>query len=324
MSKRMSAIGVIILVLLLLFVGVKGRMVASYRSQLYVPTSVTKIDDTYFIMDCWQSRLLYSHSMDKPIEKWNIATEDIAGGHTVASDGELYITEDTEGSRIIVLKKNENSFEEVQTIDGITGRPHYSIYDQETRKFYVLSSGEGTIYVFENEGGMLKMQQKCAFDELQGSYIRSMSIIDSYLYLTAGPAAITKIDYHGDTLAIMDSYSVQEELYNMNYITKIQDYYYCTTNLTGEDQHSGIFRAKNLEDFATGNYEALYDKMGFEGTPYFISFFDDKYYITEVGENGNNGIRSFEINNNEITNVKKVFFFADVSEDSINRWHEKM
>lgn len=298
---------------------------SSYQSRLYVPTSITKIDNTYFIMDCWQHRLLYSDSLNRPIEKWKVATDDITGGHTVASDGELYITEDTEGSRIVVLKKSGGKFKEVQTVDGITGRPHYSLYDMDNKRFYVIAATEGTIYVFKNNEGTLELDEKRVYEELQGSYIRSMTIMDGYLYLTAGSGAISQIDYKNSNMNIVESYQVPEELYNMNYLTKIQDYYYCTTNLTGEDLHSGIFRARTLEDFGTGNYENLYNEMEFEGTPYFISFFDDSYYITEVGEFGNNGIRSFQVDeDNQIYNVKKVFFYSDVIDESVNRKHEKM
>lgn len=296
-----------------------------YKQALYVPTSVTKIDDIYFIMDSWQHRLLYSFDLDTPVSEWSVMTEEITGGHTVASNGNVYVTEDTEGGRLLVFQKEGEDFQKVQTVDGIEGRPHYTIYDDTLERFLTLSSDGGVIHVFREQNGQLELEETWQFQELQGSYIRSMSVIDGYLYLTCGPGYVTKIDYLKESVEIVDTYPVTPELYNMNYIAKINDYFYCTINVTGEDQHSDIIRTKNLESLEEGRYESLYQSMEFEGTPYFISCFDDKYYVTEVGENGNNGIRSFEVTSDDkIQDVEKIFFFQEVSESSRMRKAERM
>lgn len=43
--------------------------------RLYVPTMIQKIDDTYFIIDCWQHRVLYSDKMHNELNKWKILTD---------------------------------------------------------------------------------------------------------------------------------------------------------------------------------------------------------------------------------------------------------
>lgn len=297
----------------------------AYKEALYVPTFVTKIEDTYFIMDCWQHRLLYSESLSTPIAEWQTMTEEITGGHTVAFNGSLYVTEDTEGGRILVFRRDGDGFEKIQVIEGITGRPHYTIYDNTWDRFLTISAEGGCIYVFREQDDQLELESSCQFEELTGAYIRSMNVIDEYLYLTCGPGYITKVEYLDGQLQIVDRYDVTPELYNMNYITKINDFYYCTVNITGEDAHSDIVRTKDLESLAEGQYESIYQDMGFAGTPYFISNFDGKYYITEVGENGNNGIRSFEVTaDDQIQNVEILFFYPDVSESSRMRKAERM
>ena len=317
MKKTKVIIGVIVVFVIGVLLISSFPKEKTYKDVLYVPTQITKVEDYYFIMDCWQHRLLYSDDLDKPISKWKTMTEEITGGHSLAFDGELYVTEDTEGSRILVFKRVGDFFEMTQAIEGITGRPHYTLYDEETKRFYTVTSDGGTLHSFVNNEGTIVLESTLQFEELLGSYVRSLSIIDGYMYLTCGPGYISKVDYRAEEWQIVERYPVTPELYNMNFFTKIGDYYYCTINVTGEAQISEIVRAKNLEDFATGNYESVYEHMAFAGTPYYISFFDGKYFITEVGEFGNNGIRSFEVEEDgEITNVEILFFYKDVLEDS--------
>lgn len=325
MKKNKAIFGLIIIIVIVALVIIAQPKEKTYKDVLYVPTQITKIEEYYFIMDCWQHRLLYSDNLDKPISKWKIMTEEITGGHSLAYDGELYVTEDTEGSRMLVFKRVGDSFEMTQAIEGITGRPHYTIYDEDTKRFYTVTSNGGTLHSFVNKGGILELESTVQFEELANSYVRSLNIIDGYMYLTCGPGYISKVDYHAENWQIVERYPVTPELYNMNFFTKIGEYYYCTINITGEELVSEIVRAKNIEDFAIGNYESVYEQMGFDGTPYYISFFDGKYFITEVGEFGNNGVRSFEVGEDgEITNVETIFFYEDVLEDSKVRKAERM
>lgn len=324
MNKKI-VVGCLICIIFVIIFWVSIPKEKTYKDVLYVPTQITKIEDYYFIMDCWQNRLLYSKDINKPISKWKTMTEETTGGHTLAYDGELYVTEDTEGSRMLVFKRVGNSFEMTQAIDGITGRPHYTLYDEVTERFYTVTSNGGTLHTFVNDGGSLTLESTIQFEELVGSYVRSLSIIDGYMYLTCGPGYISKVDYLAEKWEIVERYPVAPELYNMNYFTKIGEYYYCTINVTGEALKSEIVRVKDLIDLSTGSYESVYQKMEFAGTPYYINFFDDKYFITEVGEFGNNGIRSFEVDENgEIRNVEKIFFFEEVLEDSKTRRAERM
>lgn len=46
---------------------------------LYTPTMITKIEDTYYIEDCWYHRILYNDSVEPPISKWKVLTDDIWG-----------------------------------------------------------------------------------------------------------------------------------------------------------------------------------------------------------------------------------------------------
>ena len=67
---------------------------------------INKIGNEYFIVDCWHHRIIYNDNLNDEISKWKTLTDEIIGGHSIASDGEVYICDDTDGRKIRVLKKN--------------------------------------------------------------------------------------------------------------------------------------------------------------------------------------------------------------------------
>lgn len=80
----------------------------SWEDRLYVPTMIQKCEGTYFIVDCWNSRILYADHCSKNLKDWSVLQDDAdayLGGHTVASDGELYMFDKTDMSQILVCKK---------------------------------------------------------------------------------------------------------------------------------------------------------------------------------------------------------------------------
>lgn len=91
---KVFVIAGIILILLVstsVYFGKQREEHNKWRNRLYVPTMIEKIDNQYFIVDCWNHRVLYNDSLDKDIENWNTLTdENYKGGHIIASDGELY------------------------------------------------------------------------------------------------------------------------------------------------------------------------------------------------------------------------------------------
>lgn len=302
-----------------------------WEERLYVPTMINKVGDTYFIVDCWHHRVLYSEQLEKNIENWNVLTDDsYVGGHTICSDGELIVLDNTDGSSILVYKNTETLFSEkkyqlIQTIDNITGRPHYVTYDSENECFYVIASIEGTIHVLKNNGGYLELLRSDNLNEISNSYVRSISIIDGCLYTVSGPNYIYKYRISQDGFELEESYSVPGELSGMNQITKIEDYYYITVNtgVTGSVDETTIIRTKNLASLYNKEYENLYDTFGFIGQPYFITYVDDEYYITEISENHGNGIKKFSVQNNEIVNIESIYYYDDVTQSSKQRYQKK-
>lgn len=296
----------------------------SYQNFLYTPTMINKINELYFIVDCWHSRILYSEDLNRPISDWNLMTDDIVGGHTIASDGEIFIIDDTERNSIKVLNYTGSEFIEKQVINNIEGRPHYVLYDSQNSEFYVLSSLTGTIYVFKNVQGELLQVEKREIPELTNTYVRSMSIIDGYMYLPTNAGKIIKVDYQHNSWKVVDTFEVPNELFNMNYVTKIEDYWYITiySDVNGDTGKSNIVRTKDLKSIYQGDYQSIYDELDFHGTPYFINAFDGQFFVTEIDKS--NGIHSFDVYNNKISNQKLCFFWKTVKPDSLLRKKIKM
>ena len=70
---------------------------------LSVPTYITKVDENYFIVDCYHNQVVYHDNLADPLYQWQVMTDDITMGHTLASDGEVYLIDDTENNRILVI-----------------------------------------------------------------------------------------------------------------------------------------------------------------------------------------------------------------------------
>ena len=63
----------------------------SWESRLYTPTMIQKIDDTYFISDCWHNRIIYSKKISASIKRWKTLSDDVFGGHTLAYSGKFVL-----------------------------------------------------------------------------------------------------------------------------------------------------------------------------------------------------------------------------------------
>ncbi|OOM78986.1 hypothetical protein CLPUN_17130 [Clostridium puniceum] len=295
---------------------------SEWKTDLYTPTMIQKINDTYFIVDCWHHRIIYNNNLTDNITKWNTLTDEIKGGHTIASDGQVYLTDDTDNSLIRVFVKNGTTFNQIQALENIDARPHYILYDETTKYFYCISSGSGKMWTLKNENGVVKIVNTFVINEITNSYVRSFNIIDGYMYLSSGPGYIYKVKYDDLSYKVIDKYQVPPDMIGMNYITKIADYFYISsyTNSKGEIAPKFV-RIKDLKDLESNKYENLYDKFDFKGTPYYISSFDNKYFIAEI--DASSGIKSFEVNNNEISNIQTLYYFEGHSNSSEERKQSK-
>ena len=275
---------------------------------LKVPTYITNIDGLYFIVDCYNDQVIYNDDLEDDICYWSVMTKDIKMGHTVASDGEVYLIDDTENNRILIMEKDVNKegkpyFYPTQEFKNIGVRPHYIIYNKEDKTFYAWSSMTGQMYLFKKDKDSDKvfLTDIKSIDELNGFYVRSFTIMGDEIYFVSGNKNIIVADLK--TFKIKQRYPVPDELFGMIQLEKIEDYYYITisTDITGSQDAATLIRTKDLNSLINGDYEDVYDKFIGGGTPYAITKIGEDYYLCEH-RLPEHSIWKFNVENNEIIN----------------------
>ncbi|MGN0365465.1 MAG: hypothetical protein ACI4E5_05935 [Suilimivivens sp.] len=280
---------------------------------LSVPTYITKVEDTYFIVDCYNNQVIYNDNLTDPLYEWHVMTNDISMGHTLASDGTVYLIDDTENNRILVMEKMQNDngqtvFVPTQEFLNIGDRPHYIIYDEYTDTFYAWSSESGEMFLFRRTERDTRMYltEIRSIPSLAGVYVRSFTIIEDDIYFVSGNSSIIKADLY--SFEIEKEYPVPDQIAGMIQLTKIEDYYYITvsTDITGNQDYATMLRVKELEDLSSGKYEDVYSNFIGGGTPYYITQIDNIWYLTEHRIPGHS-IWSFRVEGNTITNVTPIY-----------------
>lgn len=283
------------------------------NAALNVPTYITKVEDTYFIVDCYNNQVIYHDNLTDPLYEWQIMTKDISMGHTLASDGLVYLIDDTESNRVLVMEKEQNEngqtiYVPTQEFRDIGNRPHFIVYDAYTDTFYVWSSQSGEMYLFRHPEGDSRMYltEVRSIPSLAGVYVRSFTIMEDRIYFVSGNSSIIEADLY--SFKVKKEYPVPPEMAGMIQLVRIQDYYYITisTDSTGNQDYAGMIRVKDLKDLSKGAYEDIYSYFIGGGTPYYMTMIDDCWYLTEHRLPGHS-IWRFQVVDNEITNVTSIY-----------------
>ena len=277
-------------------------------SSLSVPSCITRIGEDYFIVDTYHDQIICSDSLTRPLTEWRVVTDQITRGHTIAGDGTVYLADDTENNRVLVLEKKDGKFLLTQEFAAIGTRPHYVVYDEKTERFYAYSSMTGELYVFRRlkDSSQVVLEDIRSIEKLNGVYVRSFTIMGDEIYFVSGNSTIIRAKLKD--LSILEEYPVPAEIAGMIQLEKIQDYYYITvsTDAAGSQDYATILRTSDLHALASGEYEDIYSYFVGGGTPYYMGSFDGHYYLTEHRIPGCS-IWQFDVIENEITNVTLLY-----------------
>lgn len=280
---------------------------------LSVPTYVTKIGAEYFIVDCYHNQVIYHDNLTDPLSAWSVMTGDLNMGHTVAGDGRVYLLDDTENNRILIMERrlnrqNQPVFVPIGEFTGIGRRPHYIVYDPNTATFYAWSSMTGEMYLFcrDPDGTAVRLTGIRAIPALMDVYVRSFTIVGDEIYFVSGNASIIRAER--DSFRIIEEYPVPPQLAGMIQITLIEDYFYITvsTDAAGNQDYATLIRTADLSSLPDGGYEDVYAHFIGGGTPYSITPIEDRWYLTEHRLPGHS-VWSFRVIDNEITDVISVY-----------------
>lgn len=280
-------------------------------SDLSVPTYVNKVEDTWFIVDCYHDQVIYHDNLTDPLTDWQVLTSDIDKGHTIASDGLVYLVDDTEGNRVLVFEKKEGVFYHTQTLDEVGNRPHYILYDAPTDTFYVWSSMNGEMYLCRHDPGnpQMYLTEIRRIESLADTYVRSFTIDGGDIYFVSGiPGAPAILRADLSTFEITETYPVPDSMAGMVQLTIAEGSFYLTisTDITGNQDAATMIRTKDLSQLTEGAYEDVYANFIGGGTPYYITFIDNSYYLTEHRIPGH-AVWKFDITGDGISNVESIY-----------------
>ena len=267
------------------------------RAHLFAPTSIEKLGPYYFIVNCWHHRVIWSRALDPDIRRWHTLDDTLAGPHSIASDGELYVVENTGRHGIRVYRPEGDGFRRIQEIGAFGIRSHRVRYDPGAKAFYVLCADSQDISKLVRDGDGLRLVYKKQLGFLAGTYTRSMTLADGALYFVAGPGYIFKVQYRDDSFRVLARYRVPPALGGMNDLYRSDDgWWYITASV------AALGRVRSLEDLDQGRYEELYAQLAQGGTPYYLSHIDGRYYLPIIGKR--NAIVSFVHRDGRVDDVK--------------------
>ena len=286
----------------------------SWRGSLYSPTMITKTDRGYLLVDSWHHRVLWSESLAPKIEDWHLLDENLAGPHSVATDGSLYLVEDTQRGAIAVYEWVGASFRRRQSLADLGSRPHRVRWDPASKSFYVLAANSQELFRLEREtSGSLRVAGREPLPFLQGAYTRSFTIQDDAIYFTSGPNAIIKAVRRGDHLEETDRYPVPAGFESMNDLFYSGSYWYLTATF------AKIGRIRDLELLKSEHplFEDIYAQLGLCGTPYYLTRIGGRIFVPQTTEYS--GIVSFKEAAERIEDIRQEFDCGPPAPDSIAR-----
>lgn len=286
---------------------------------LNVATYITKIGHTYFIADCYHDQVIYHDNITDPLNQWDVLTNEVHYAHTVASDGTMFVVDDTENNRLMVFQKTKDGYVHTQTLENIGMRPHYVQYDEKDQVFMAWSSITGEMYLVKRadkpgQNGIypLYVDKILKIDELFGVYVRSFTVMEDGIYFVSGhnnqKVIKAAVNDTGDGFDIIAQYSVPGEIAGMVQLTKIGDYYYITVSTDNQENQdfATIIRTEGLEGLADGIYEDIYSQFGISGgTPYYITEIDGRYYMAHHRTSEN--IIAFDVTDNRIEGTAVIY-----------------
>jgi ABC-type polysaccharide/polyol phosphate transport system ATPase subunit len=296
-----------------------NNLIFEWKNTLYTPTTIEKIGREYFIVDCWHHRVIYNDNLTDPIKDWNTVSDNLGDPHSIASDGTVYLIEDTENNEVKVFRRDGDNFRLTQVIERIGQRPNRIVYDEENKLFYGISAMSQHVFVLKNSGQEVITEKVIRLGYLQdNSYIRAIRLIDGELYFVSGPGKIIVANYSNSSFNMIREYEVPFELRGMNDITKIGSYYYLSVYQDGSDKIAPrLVRVQDLNDLASSNYEDIHDSLQVKGVPYNFSHFDGRTFLTEIDSYSE--IKSFLIVDDNICDIQVHYDAGEAEESSLQR-----
>jgi hypothetical protein len=254
---------------------------AEYRrtihpDRLYLPTFMGKFGGDYFIVDCYNNRVLYSPDKGLSLSEWRVLDDDLSWPHSIASDGEYFVVDNTQAHEVRVYRRDGDGYGLHQVITDVGRRPHRTVYDRDTDAFYVLAAESQEMVKLQVQGDKIAVTYKKPLPFLEGTYARSFALIDDKMYFVSGPGAITVVDYRSDSYRVLNSFPVPRELASANDLHFTDGVYLVSAT------KNKLVRCISLDALSGNGCESIYEALKLKGNPYFFSVFDDRTHVSDI------------------------------------------
>ncbi len=248
---------------------------------LSVPTYVNKLGDNWFIVDCYHDQIIYNDNMTDPLNEWSVLTDDVdvSQPHTMASDGEIYLVDDTENHRVLVFEEKDGAFANTQIFNDIGQRPHYTVYDEDEKAFYVWSSTTGEMYVFRHESGNTDMYlveiRRVGGTNACGKEVADETVSDTEPGASGEDEAGSAPESSAESVSIPDNDSILNGTYIRSFYIDGDDIYF-VSGITADGQPSGIICCNKYTLEVKKSYNVPGELSGMAAMRYDAPY----YYIT--------------------------------------------
>lgn len=239
------------------FVTGNGAKTENTEDTLSVPTILRRVGDTWFLVDCYHNRILYTEggteALKTPVARWSVLPScGMRQPHTVDGDGTVLLADDTENNRVLVYTESGGTYAASQVFEGVGDRPHFTVYDEQTDTFYVWSSESGQMYCFRHPEGSTEMflTQILTCTRLEDTYVRSFTILGDRILFVSGLSASGEdpeiLVCRLSDLEVLEEYPVCGDYAGMVQILPVEGTY-----SADEDSERS---AEGTDDYASGGY----------------------------------------------------------------------
>lgn len=251
----------------------------AWPGRMDAPTTITKLGSTYFMVDCWHARVMYTDDVTKPVSMWKTMDNALRGPHSIATDGYMYVVENTEAGGIRTYKSDGlGGFTTLATIASLGTRTHRVQYDTASASFYVIGGTSQNMCRLTRSGDVLTLQSNTALPFISGQYSRGFRIYDGKMYIVAEPGKLFEVAFDGvSTYTLLNTYTLPAALSSPNDIYRDANGRWY---LTGTNQAMVSFAS--LAALAAGTVTDMMSTYQLAGTPYYLAEFDGALWVPEI------------------------------------------
>ncbi|MDX9960844.1 MAG: hypothetical protein RBS32_05135 [Aliarcobacter sp.] len=277
------------------------------KLNLYTPTHFTLINNKYFIVDCWNDRILIKEKGF--FKKWKVISS-FNKPHRIRFFNNNYFICDTDNNQVLRYDINLNNNEKLNLID--LERPHdIQIYDN---LLFIIDCYKGSSRLIKYN--LDTFHSEIIF-QINNLYARSFKIINHYVYISCSSSGeIIELNMKNnfsskvycenkDNLSLACLHHNEQLIYGIErFIPNDIDYYdgyFYMTNYFYKNSKNKFIRFKTLIELDKNNFEDL--SYLTKGVPYYIEIVGDDMYLGEIDDYSN--VKILNSKNNMIK-IKKV------------------